>query len=124
MDGMPVTDLERQELGLSQGGNTAFYPLGQGGVFLDLHDANATVFYADHDYDRALSALDAALKRAYPKTKQIKDSAHPRKRNFRFRAYEVDLGNGKMALVEVDAPERSADKHKFVARVVSMARKN
>ena len=124
MEGVPVTQLERGELGLRRGGTTVFYPLKESGVFLDLHSANASVFFADHDFDRALATLDAALKRAHPRAKQLKDGPHPRKRYFRFRSYEVDLGGGKLALVEVDAPEAAATKHKFVARIYPMARKN
>jgi hypothetical protein len=124
VEGVPVTALERNELGLRQGGKTAFYPLKQSGVFLDLNGTSGSVFFADQDFDRALQALDAALKRAYPKAKQLKDSPHPRKKNHRFRSYEVDFGNGKLALVEVDAPDAAAKKHKFIARIFPMARKN
>ncbi|MBS0385760.1 MAG: hypothetical protein JSS00_10485 [Proteobacteria bacterium] len=124
IEGMAVTELERAELGLPQGGKTVFYPLRESGVFLDLSGAGASVFFADHDFDRALPALDSALKRAYPSAKQSKDSPHPRKKNHRFRTYEVDFGNGKLALIEVDAPEAAARRRKFVARVVPMMRKN
>ncbi len=124
VEGIAVTELERSELGLRQGGRTAFYPLKESGVFIDLHGSSASVFYADHDCERALSALDAALKRAYPGAKQAKDTPHPRKRNHRFRSYEIDFGNGKLAVVEVDAPEAGAKRRKFIARIYPMARKN
>ncbi|MFZ2031991.1 MAG: hypothetical protein WAU68_16890 [Vitreimonas sp.] len=124
MEGEAVTDLERAELGLRQGGRTVFYPLRESGVFLDLNSTTGSVFFADHDFDRAMPAIDSALKRAYPQAKQLKDSPHPRKKNFRFRSYEVDFGNGRLALVELDSPEASAKRRKFVARVFAHARKN
>lgn len=124
VQGMTVTDLERVQLGLAQGGKTLFYPLKESGVFLDLHGANGSVFFADHDFDRGLPALEAALKRAYPNAKKLKDSPHPRKQHYRYRSYEIDFGNGKLALLEVEAPEKAADKHRFQASVAAMARKN
>jgi hypothetical protein len=124
MEGVPVTELERNELGLRQGGKTMFYPLNESGVFLDLNRTTGSVFFADYDFDRALPAIDAALKRAYPQAKQLKDSPHPRKKNFRFRSYEVDFGNGRLAILEVDSPEAAAKRRKFVARIFPQARKN
>ena len=124
VEGMPVTELERADLGLSQGGKTAFYPLGQSGVFLDLSGTSASVFYSGQDFDRALPALDSALKRAYPNAKQTKDTPHPRKKDNRFRSYEIDFGNGKLAVVEVDAAEKAAREHTFVVRIAPMARRN
>lgn len=124
MEGMPLSELERADLGLAQGGRTAFYPLKESGVFLDLNRSTCSVFFADYDFDRALGAVEASLKRAYPQAKQIKDGPHPRLKDYRFRAYEIDLGAGKVALVELDAPGANASKRKFVARVDAQARKN
>jgi hypothetical protein len=124
MEGIPLSELERADLGLAQGGRTAFYPLKESGVFLDLNRSTCSVFFADYDFDRALPAVEAALKRAYPGAKQIKDGPHPSLKDYRFRAYEIDLGGGKLALVELDAPGANASKRKFVARVDAQARKN
>jgi hypothetical protein len=124
VEGAALTELERADLGLAQGGKTIFYALGENGVFLDLAGTNASVFYSDQDFERALPALDVALKRAYPGAKQVKDTQHPRKKDFRFRSYEVDLGQGKLAVLEVDVAERAAREHTFMVRIVPMARKN
>ena len=124
MEGMPLSELERADLGLAQGGRTAFYPLKESGVFLDLNRSTCSVFFADYDFDCALPAVETAVKRAYPQAKQIKDGPHPRLKDYRFRAYEIDLGGGKVALLELDAPEAKASKRKFVARVDAQARKN
>ena len=124
IEGIPLSDLERADLGLAQGGRTAFYPLKQSGVFLDLNRSTCSVFFADHDFDRALPAVEAALKRAYPRAKQVKDGPHPSLKDYRFRAYEIDLGGGKLALVELDVPGANASQRKFVARVDAQARRN
>ena len=124
MEGIPLTELERADLGLRQGGRTAFYPLKESGVFLDLDRSTCSVFFADYDFDRALPAIEAALKRAYPQAKQIKDGPHPRMKDYQFRAYEIGLGGGKVALLELDLPGANASTRKFVARVDAQARKN
>ena len=124
VQGMEVTMLERADLGLTQGGFTLFYPVDSSGVFFDMNGAVASVFFADADYDEALPTIEAAMKRVYPKTKQIKDGLHPRKEKFKYRAYEVDVGNGKLALVEFDIPTSGATKKRFEARVIAQARKN
>jgi len=124
VQGMAVTMLERADLGLSQGGLTFFYPVDSSGVFFDMHGAVASVFFADADYDEALATIEAAMKRAHPKAKQIKDGPHPRKEKYKYRAYEVDVGNGKLALVEFDVPTSGAQQKRFEARVVAQARKN
>lgn len=124
IEGIPLTELERADIGLAQGGQTAFYPLKESGVFLDMQRSTCSVFFADFDFDRALPAVESMLKRAYPGAKQIKDGPHPRMKDYRFRAYEIDLGGGKLALLELDVPESRAEKRKFVARVDAQVRKN
>jgi hypothetical protein len=124
VQGMQVTMLERADLGLTQGGVTFFYPVDSSGVFFDMNGAVASVFFADADYDEALATVEAAMKRAYPKSKQIKDGLHPRKEKFKYRAYEVDAGNGKLALVEFDIPTSNAQQKRFETRVIAQARKN
>lgn len=124
VQGMEVTMLQRADLGLAQGGVTFFYPVDSSGVFFDMNGAVGSVFFADADYDEALSTIETAMKRAYPKVKQIKDGLHPRKEKFNYRAYEVDTGNGSLALVEFDVPTAAAQQKRFEARVIAQARKN
>jgi len=120
---IPLTDLERADISLAQGGQTLFYPLATSGVFLDLHGPRATVWFTDADYDRALDAFEAAMKSAYPRTKQLKDSASPTDQDARLRSYEVDLGGSRLALVEAEYVKRGAASKRFVVRVVAQARK-
>ena len=116
-----LTELERADIGLAQGGATLFYPLPPTGVFIDMAGTSATVWFTQADSDLALEALDRALKSAYPRTKQLKDSVHSSQKDVRERAYEVDFGNSRLALIEVEYPARGSTK--FVARVAGMARK-
>jgi hypothetical protein len=117
----PATELERASVGLKQGGQTLFYPLAQGGVYVDLSGAVATVWYVNGDYDRGLETLDASLKHA-PKVKQLEDKAQPVPKH-RARTYEVELGAKRLATVTAEYAERGAQPERFLVRVVAQVRK-
>lgn len=117
-----LSEMERAEVGLEQGGNTVFYPLPPTGVFLDMNGAVATVFFSGADAQRGLDAVEAAMKRAYPNTKQIKEETDPADKDRRKRSYQVDFGNSRLGLVEIHYPQRAG--HPFTARVTAQARKN
>ena len=117
-----LTELERADIGLKQGGHTLFYPLPPTGVFVDLAGAAATVWFNQADADRALDAVEQAMKRAFPRTRQLDDIAHPSDRGIRARGYEIDLGNGRMASVVIEYPERGAPPVRFSTRVLAQQR--
>jgi hypothetical protein len=123
MDPVPLTPLQRADIGLPQGGNTVFYPAPPTGVFLDLAGTVATVWYNQADADRAADALDSAVKRAFPKAKQTKDAEHPNDPELRWRVYEIDFGNSRLALMEVEYPARGKPPKKFLARILPQMRK-
>ncbi len=119
-----LSELERADAGLSQGGNTMFYPIPPTGVFLDLNGAQATVWFTQGDAGQALSAVESRIKQAYPRTKQLKDEAHPRDPEMRLRALEVDCGNARLALVEIEYPAPGKPANKFLTRVVAQQRRS
>ncbi|HYD89703.1 MAG TPA: hypothetical protein VEA80_19635 [Vitreimonas sp.] len=118
-----LTELERSDIKLSQGGTTLFFPLPPTGVFFDMNGPRAMVWYTDNDFTRGLETLDAAMKAAFPKTKQLKDSASPTEKGVRVRSYEIDFGNKRLALVEVEHATANADVKKFMVRVTAQTRK-
>ena len=118
-----LTEVERADAGLRQGGNTLFYPLPPTGVFFDMHGPTATVWFMQADCDRALEVFEQAAKQAFPSIKQLKDSASPTDPQARVRSYEVELGNSRLAVVDVDYPARGAPARRFLARVVAQVRK-
>jgi hypothetical protein len=118
-----TTELERATVGLPQGGQTLFYPLSrESGVYMDLSGSVATVWYINGDQDRALPAIDAALKSNSQGVKQLKDesTASPKER---MRSYEVELGGGRLAHVVVEYAERGAPRERFLVRVSAQLRK-
>lgn len=118
---IPLTMLERADIGLKQGGQTLFYPLPPTGVFLDLNGATATVWFTSDASDQALGALETAMKRVYPSAKQLKDEPHPTDARLRTRTYQVELGNSRMALVQIEYPNKGGVQ--FLTRVVGQVRR-
>jgi len=118
---IPATELERAGVGLQQGGQTLFYPLGDSGVFIDLNGAVATVWYTNGDYDRGLETLEATLK-STRKLKQLSDDSAGVPRH-RTRSYEIELGGKRLAHVMVDYAERGAQPERFRVRIIAQVRK-
>lgn len=120
---VPITDLQRADAGLPQGGQTLLYPVNEhGGVFLDLQGSTATIWYMNGDFDRGLAALESVLKSSGRSMKQLKDESQgaPKQRT---RSYEVELGGGRLAHVIAEYAERGAQPERFLVRVVAQVRK-
>lgn len=119
---IPATELERAQVGLPQGGQTYFYPLGpSGGVYIDLSGSVASVWYMDGDYDRALAAMESSIKQKY-RVKQLGDEALPVPKQRR-RNYEVDFGNSRLAHVIVEYAERGATPARFLVKISAQVRR-
>lgn len=116
-----ATEIERASVGLEAVGQTLMYPVGGSGVFIDLSGSVATVWYVGADFDRGLDAFEAMLKSR--RSKRLKDEASSEAKQ-RVRAYEVDLGGGRMAHVAVEYAERGAARERFLVRVSAQVRKN
>jgi hypothetical protein len=108
------------ELGLSPGSNTMFYPLDKSGVFYEVDEARSTIWYTGADAPKALSAVENAVKRAYPNAKQAKDENDPRETDMRVRTYDVKLPQGRLAIVQLSYPTPQSRAPKFVAQVTGM----
>lgn len=116
----PVADIDRASVGLRPGGQTLLYRVAKDGVFVDLTGSMATIWFVDADFDRALAATDALVKKY--RSKQVKDEALEVPKHRR-RVYEVDFGNGRLATVNVEYAERGADPQRFRVIVAAFARK-
>ncbi|HYD89704.1 MAG TPA: hypothetical protein VEA80_19640 [Vitreimonas sp.] len=119
-----LTDREAQDLGMPPGGTVLCYPLGQTPVFFDMAGSRMVVWYSGADADRAVDVFDKTLKQSYPGNKMVIDAEHPQESDLRVRAYDVKLGEGMMATIEVSYSKPNAHKPKFSAIIVGMAIKN
>ena len=116
----PVADIDRASVGLKPGGQTLLYRVEKDGVFIDLTGSHATVWFVDADFDRALAATDALMKKY--RAKQTKDEALeiPKQRR---RVYDVDLGGGRLSTVNIEYAERGAQLQRLREIVAAIARK-
>ncbi|MDZ4691223.1 hypothetical protein [Terricaulis sp.] len=118
-----LSELERADIKLQQGGTTLFYPLPPTGVFFDMHGAQAVVWFTEADYTRGLQTLEAAMKAAFPRTRQLSDEASPQEKDVRVRSFEVDFGNSRLALVNAEYGGARAESKRFIVRIVAQVRK-
>lgn len=119
-----LTDREAHEIGLPPGGTTLYYPLGEKGVFFDSAGSRMVAWYSGADADRAPAVFETELKRRFPHAKQVIDADHPTASDMRMRAYDVKIGEGLLATIEVSYSKPGARPAKFSAQIVGMAVKN
>lgn len=128
--GLALSNARRAELGRPPGGGTVYYAAGdaqpslEDGVFVDYQDATTTIWFNSVESRTALKILEAALKRAYPKTKQQSDKAHPTHRGARHRSYDVPLDNERAAVVDVAYPADKGAEERFVVRITAFTKPN
>jgi hypothetical protein len=116
---------EKIDLGISDMGDTLFYPIeDQSGVFMHTDGAFTTIWYGGGDYDKGLAALDAQIKRAYPDAKQVKDEAHATESGMQLRTYDIRLPNNHLAIVDTVYARGPVQNPKFMIRITAMARQN
>ncbi|MCC6193334.1 MAG: hypothetical protein IT518_02605 [Burkholderiales bacterium] len=119
-----LTDESARVLGMPTGTTALHYQIGERGVFFDIAGSRIAVWYSGADADRAPAHLDAELKRAYPQAQQVKDEPHPEESSQRVRRYDVKLGQGRMANVEVSYSKPGERTPKFGVQIVALAIKN
>lgn len=119
-----LSDREAQDLGLPPDGTTLYYPLGEKGVYFDSAGSRMVAWYSGADAERAPAVFETELKRRYPEAKQVIDADHPTASDMRMRAYDVKIGEGLLATIEVSYSKPGARPPKFSAQIVGMAIKN
>jgi hypothetical protein len=113
---------QARDMGLPSDGLVLYYPLGERtGVYFDSAGARMLVWFSGGDADRAPAHLDQTLRRLYRDAKQVIDADHPGDQALRLRAYDVLLGNGRMATIEVSYSKPGVSPARFSAQIVGMA---
>lgn len=115
---------EKADLGIADDGNTLFYEVGDGGVFFHTDGAFTTIWYSGGDNTKGIDALDAAVKRAHPDAKRVKDEAHATEPGLRLRTYDIRLPNNQLAIVDAIYPSGPTRNPRFLVRITAMARQN
>lgn len=122
VEGVPLQPEERRKLALSPQGLTVFYAAGEDGVFFDMADDKATIWYNGGDCDQGIGAFENNLKQAYPATKYLGETPNPSDATMRSRGYEVDLGQGRLAVIDATFPASATSKRQFALRVFAKKR--
>lgn len=113
---------DRAKLGRTGDGATLFYASGDSGVFFDAEPTSITVWFDGEDCDKATKSLHDRLMRAFPNAKQLDDVPHPKDKSKRARAYRVELGKGRLAMVKTSFTELSSGKERFTVEVDALQR--
>jgi hypothetical protein len=116
---LPLSEDERDRLGLKTPSATFIYPVGESGVVLDLTPSMATVMFRSGDCTAANAILERELLKRFPSMQQRSDGPHPVEGGMRARIYQLDLSGGRRAVVETAYPEAGASGGalRFVCRV-------
>ena len=114
---------EHQRIGVPADRLVLFYPAEDDGVFFDVGGSTATIYFRGGDCGSALQVFEQALKRAYPSAKQLDDAVNALSPEMRSRAYEVDLGQNKLAVVDVAYPAPGKSGRQFAVRVFAHQRR-
>ncbi len=119
-----VGESERAELGFSNEGEFLFYPIDDAGVFFYTSGAYTTIWYTNADCAKAISVLETAIQRSYPQAKRVSDGPHPTDSNFLQRTYDINLGAGRLAIVEAIYPAAKGQDQRFAVRITAMGIKS
>lgn len=122
VQGVELLPDQRARLGFPADGLATVYEIGDAQVFMHFLGPTATVLYTRGDTDKGVSTIDAALKKAYPTLKQMRDIDHPRGGKKKLRVYEGDLSADRHCTVEVDYPAAGGDP-KVVVRITAYQRR-
>jgi hypothetical protein len=126
--GLALSNARRAELGRPPGGGTVYYspgeldPARKDGVFVDYQDNATTIWFNHADSKTALKVLESALKKAYPKTVQQSDKAHPTERGTRHRTYDVVLTKERAVVLDVAYPDSKAPSDRFAVRIAAFSK--
>ena len=124
VEGRLLSEAEKRERGMidaltvnPQMSQTISYKIGRDEVLLDLDRSQASVWFSNADYDKAMGLLDMALKAQYPRAQQTEDRAHPDAEGMRVRLYTVELDPALRASIEVSYAAPGGVGRQFVVRV-------
>ncbi|MBL8546087.1 MAG: hypothetical protein JNL81_06465 [Hyphomonadaceae bacterium] len=119
-----ISKQEKSDLGIAEDGEALFYQVGDGGVFFHSNGVLTTIWCAEGDNDKSIDVLDAAVQRAHPDAKRVKDEPHPTEPGLRLRTYDINLQKNNLAVVDAVYSSGASHNSQFMIRVTAMARQN
>jgi hypothetical protein len=119
---VPLTAEEREKAGANPEALVVFYPVGDTGVFMQMHGNHMRVWYAGEDCDGVVAALEQAIRRAYPEATFLDDQPHMVAHGTNVRLYRVPLDAKHFANVEATFPIDRRVTQRFTVRIHTMER--
>lgn len=117
---VPLTAEEREKAGANPDALVVFYPVGDTGVFMQMHGNHMRVWYAGEDCDGVVAALEQAIQRAYPGATFQDEQPHLVAHGTNVRLYRVPLDAKHFAKIEVTFPIDRRVKQRFIVRIHAM----
>lgn len=120
VEGVPLTTEEKTKAGANPKALVVFYPVGETGVFMQMHANNMRVWYNDADCDGVVAALEQAIHRAYPGASFVDEQPHLSAHGINVRLYRVPIDDKRYADVEAAFPIDRRVRQQFVVRIHAM----
>lgn len=116
IEAMPIEPEMRAKAGADPDALAVIYPVGDSGVFFQMHNATARVWFNNVNMDGALETFERALLTGYPKATFVEQLDHPMP-GMRVRLYNVPVDAKHFASVEVTYPTTPEARKQFIIRV-------
>jgi hypothetical protein len=119
IEALPLTEEEKKRAGATPGSLVVFYPVGDTGVFLQLGNSRAVVWYEGVNCDGALATLERTLQRAHPAVTFVGGAPLPESTDVNVRLYRLELDEKRAVELEVMYPSSSAVHQRFVVHLAA-----
>ena len=117
VEAIVLDEQHRKKLDIPTGALAVFYPVGETGVFMQMHGAHARIWYMGVDTDGALATFERELHRAHPAATFTVQRSHPDVPGMNVRTYQVEVDATHFVSVEVTYPIDSQMKQQFIVRL-------
>lgn len=120
VQGLPLNDEEKAKAGANPHALVVFYPVGETGVFMQMHGSHMRVWYTGVDCEGVVSVLEQAIHRAYPNATFKDEQPHLSAHGTNVRLYRVPIDAKHYADVEATYPIDKRARQQFAVRIHAM----
>lgn len=120
VEAVPLTDEEKKKASAAPHALAVFYPVGETGVFMQMHGNHVRVWYTDIDCDGVVEMLEKAIHQAHPSATFKDEQPHLSAPGLNVRLYHVPIDSTHFANVEATFPIDRRVRQQFVVRVHAM----
>lgn len=107
----------REKLEIPPGALAVFYPVGETGVFMQMHGSHARIWYTGIDTDGALATFESELHRAHPSAVFVEQGPHPEVPGSNVRVYRLDIDPTHFVEIEATYPIDRRVNQQFIVRL-------